>query len=171
MNRLAFRFFALYALATALYGCANSLEHEVLGMWNGSVDISRAGASPTERAMIGAVADQLAGVTLELKPDKTFKLNAMMVPVEGTWVIEAGQIVLTATKVAGKDPAELGNSRMVQRAERVSGRRFDEPVRLSISQDHSMLAMAGLDGTRSEGAELTFRRVGAGVPASQEKSR
>jgi hypothetical protein len=87
----------IFGIAAVLAGCAPG-EAALVGKWKGDVKMSE-----TERqAPLANVATGLASsVTMDVAPDHTFRMTAMVMPIEGTWLMEGRRAVFTPKEVFG----------------------------------------------------------------------
>lgn len=96
MHRLSL--LLLIALAI-LAGCATE-EQQLVGKWRGKVEMN----SAMKNSPYGNMASQYVNMIqpqLDLRPDKTFLLSISMAPIEGTWFLKDGDIVLTPKTFMG----------------------------------------------------------------------
>jgi hypothetical protein len=80
-----------------LGGCL-SAEQRLVGKWRGKVEMDQTVKSAM--GMAGGLASMFQP-QLDLRPDKTFSLSLGPAPIEGTWKLEPGQLVLTPKTMMG----------------------------------------------------------------------
>ncbi|HEY0868616.1 MAG TPA: hypothetical protein VGE01_14625 [Fimbriimonas sp.] len=95
------------AAALAAFGCTPT-ESMLVGRWEGDVRL----APPERQAPLSNLANGFAAaISLNVKPDHTFEMTAVLVPVEGTWKAEGRRVTFTPNEVfgyKGNDPANQG---------------------------------------------------------------
>ncbi|MCH8979636.1 MAG: hypothetical protein IH945_10405 [Armatimonadetes bacterium] len=96
------------AALVLLAGCGGVSESDLVGNWTSRTE-TEAPPGSGAAGQAAEVAKDVFAPRLELNGDNTFTLTAGL-PMEGTWKLEEGQILLTATKVAGMDATGMRKS-------------------------------------------------------------
>ncbi len=96
---------ALFLTLIAAIGCSVT-PASVVGKYKGEM-IGDASQGSLAAGLQRGIASSMS---LELKPDKTFHMVAMVVPVDGTWTLEGDTLTLTPKAVLGLNKSDVNIS-------------------------------------------------------------
>ncbi|MCH7945785.1 MAG: hypothetical protein IIC73_07210, partial [Armatimonadetes bacterium] len=108
MAKRAFAILVGAAAVAAAVGCGGVSESDLVGNWTSRTETEPAAGSGAA-GQAAEVAKDVFAPRLELNKDRTFTLTVGL-PMEGTWEFEDGQVILTATEVAGMDASGMRKS-------------------------------------------------------------
>lgn len=120
-------------VAGLLVGCGPSYESAVIGSWKGEPK-----TLPDLNPALTAGLLEVYKFELEIKAiNNEFSGQFGVFSIEGTWVVEKDQLILTPTSVAGgADPKVFG---------------FEEGIVVAITEDGSKLTMSDTTGEFPDG--------------------
>lgn len=141
------------AAALTLAGCASeSIESKLVGKWKGQIEMPEAKKDDPAAAMAQAFGSMMS-MEIEFLKDKTFKMMAMIVPVEGTWTVSGNKITATPTKVMGMsvdDAKKMATEQAQKNGQSLSvSDDINKPIDIEISPDGKTLTMIGTGADRS----------------------
>jgi hypothetical protein len=162
------RIWPLAVLLVCAIACTAKKE-SVEGTWTGSVLIKRPSTGKAKLDELLAKADQTpVQYTLELRADKTYTETVHTDKIDGTWVEEGRDIILTPKTVNGKDPAKLAsdmekaNAALQININLPPG--LDGPEQVTISDDRKTLSIPSI------GTSVTMKRGSIPAPAAPTMS-
>jgi len=151
----------LFALAvTTLAACSKPVD--VVGKWTGKMDLGEISKSDKPEDQFGkkfaqGLADSFK-VDLELKADKTFDMNLIFMPIEGTYTVSGSELTLTPTKVMGVAVEELkkrtDSAGKPMTAEQQS--ELSQEMKCALSQDGKSFTVVTKQGGKD--SKLIFTR-------------
>lgn len=90
-------------LLVILAGCSNR-ESALTGSWKIQAPTTQMPPGAANNPALAGMMAAMSNVTLEMRVDKTFTMNMMGAPMEGTWAFDkdAGTVALDVTKVGNQ---------------------------------------------------------------------
>lgn len=139
--------------ALMLAGCASeSVESKLVGKWKGQIEMPEAKKDDPAAAMAQAFGSMM-NMEIEFLKDKTFKMTAMIVPIEGTWTVSGNKITATPTKVMGMsvdDAKKMASDQAKKDGQSLSvSDDMNKPIDIEISPDGKTLTMTGTGADKS----------------------
>lgn len=150
------RLWPLAVLTVFLLGC-DAKKESIVGKWAGSVIIKRPSTGKPDLDKVFAKADQTpVPYTLDLRADKTYTETVRKDKIDGTWVEEGREVILTPKTVNGDDPANLAAAFKKTNAELQVNLNLppglEGPEQVTISDDRQTLSIPSI------GTSVTMKR-------------